>query len=57
MTAKALHIHTDTNTYKSHTQTPAHTVHLQRVLNYLWVGGEVTKMNSDSNTVKNEKIA
>lgn len=50
MTAKAVRV-------RAHTHTNAHTAHLQRLLNYLWVGGEVTKRNSDSKRAENEMTA
>lgn len=52
MTAKAMHAHTH-NTHTVHT----HRAHSQRLLNYLWVGGEVTKRESDSKRAKNEMTA
>lgn len=37
-----------------HKEKHIHRAHSPRLLNYLWVGGEVTKRESDSKRVENE---
>ena len=49
------HTHTLTHNKDAHTYTDR--AHLQRLLNYLWVGGEVTKRDSDSKRAENEMTA